>query len=809
MLYLFQNFRALMGRHAAASLLNIFGMGVAFAAVYLIAVQVGYDLSFNRRVPHADRICRLEHPSWTKEEGRFARWNRVMPQQLCEAFPEIEASGSIGFDAAERPFSVKRRHAIDNFTLRLAEGERAGFDVFAFELLDGSFDALRTTDDLLLSAAAATRLGLKAGDRIHAGAGAEGERLLTVAAVYRDFAAPSAFDALDGFRLLPPLRRRADGVQSNPHGSWSYPFYLRLAPAADPAAVGERMAGWLREQFGKEGMSEEEIDGQMKLLRPIPEPFAKLYFAEDTEAGDQPQGNRTTTRILLAIAVLILTLAVINFVNFFFALIPIRIRAINTCKIFGASQWQLRCGLSAETLGLVAASGGVAAALLLLVADTPIVDLLSTSISPFENGRVVMAMLLAGIAIAVATGLFPAWYLTRFPPAFVLKGSFRATAAGRRLRDVLVGVQYVIALVLIVAALFLHRQHRFMMRYEMGFDREQLYGVHVPQRTLPDGERLEALFARFKQRPEVADVAAAGGNLVDPQPDGWGYIDAETGRMNLFSTMRVSSNFLSVMGIDLTEGRAFTKADEQGEGEYFICNETARREFGLPLDLQIPRSSGAPTVVVGFCEDFHFRPMQYAIEPFAFIVQHRTREAPNYLYIRMRAGVGSERARACIRETLAAFDGSIEPERLEPRFIDEELEANYRHERRLSTLVLLFSLLAVLLSVMGVFGLVLFETQHRRREIGIRRVHGATVGEILAMFNRRYLAIVLACSIVALPIGYRAVDRWLSSFAYRTPMTWELFALAVLLVAGITVATVTARSWRAAHENPSDVVSGN
>ncbi len=545
----------------------------------------------------------------------------------------------------------------------------------------------------------------------------------------------------------------------------------------------------------------------MKLLSPTLNPLTELYFAEEVEGRDAAKGNRTTTWTLLSIAVLILAVAFINFVNFFFALIPVRIRAINIGKIFGAPQWKLRIGLLFETAGLIFSAAVIAFGLAVIFADTPLAAYLTAPI--FAEWRLAAGLLALALATGVAASLYPAWYLTRFPPLLVVTGSFRATDAGRRLRYLLVGVQYTIALVLIAATLTIHRQHRYMMRYDMGFDREELYSVTVPQEALPNFERRDALIGQLRANPEVAEVAAADGEIVAPERNGWGYTDPETGKLNLFNSCRVSWNFLEMMEINLLDGRQFVQTDEAADGELFIANETAKRQFGLTLKTQFPSSDGSTSRMIGFCEDFHFKPMQFGLEPFLFTVSRRSKPVPNHLYIRMAAGVATDRARDCIRRTILGFDPSIEPERIEPRFIDEELESNYQQERKLSTLVLLFSMLSILIAMMGVFGLVLFETQCRRREIGIRRVNGATVGEILALFNRQFLRIVLLCAVVAIPAGYAILDRWLSQFAYRTPIAWWIFVAAFAVVTVITVATVTARSWHAATENPSHVMKAN
>ncbi len=799
-LYL-KNFLTLLRRYTASSVLNILGMGVAFAAVYLIAVQVGHDLSFNRRIPAADRIYRLEHPSWYDEGRRAMNWDRQLPHALCREIPEIECFGVLSLAGDPGDFSIKRRHAIDNFTLNLTRCERTALELLDVRSTAGSLDELVGTDRLLLAASTARRLGLEVGDRLHVGKGAEQEEQLTVVAIYRDFVSPCAFDAIDGITLLPSA-----GQEASNH--WHSNFYLRLTEGSAPETVGDKLRELLRSRLA-ESCSPEELERQMRLLAPTLNPLATLYFDPDVEGIDSPTGNRTTTCTLLAIAVLILAVAFINFINFFLALIPARIRAINTCKIFGASRATLCTSLVFETVGLVVAAVYVAFALVVLFADSPLAASLSTTVSLAANLRTALCSIAAAVALAVVAGICAARYLTRFPPAFVLKGSFRATGAGRRLRYALVGVQYVIALVLIIATLFIERQHRFMMQYEMGFDREQLYGITLPEKSVANSERREALVELLRQRPEVAAVSAAEGDLVAPQRNGWGYTDPETGRLNLFNTHRVSWDHLAVLGIEIVDGRDFTPADEVGEGMTFIINETAARRFGLTAGNALTRSSGALLPIVGICRDFHFKPMQYDLEPFAFTVSSAPKPVLNHLYIRMRAGVTGAAARSCIRKVVQRFDPAIELERIAPHFIDEELEENYRQEEQLSVLVLLFSLLAILIAVMGVFGLVLFETQYRRREIGIRRVNGATAGEILLLFNRRFLLVIAACSVVGIPVGYAVVDRWLSQFAYRTPMTGRIFAAAVVLLLVVTVTTVTARSWHAANENPSHVMKAN
>ncbi len=807
-----KNFLTLLRRYTASSVLNIAGMAVALASAYLLLVQVYYDFNYNRPLKHATEIYRMELPSWYNEGKWSLHWPRRLPHELSDAIPEIAAAGSLWTlgNYSISDFSIARNYSIDNLNISVAPCEEAAYAVFDFDITAGSLENIGDTS-LVLSESTVAKYDLSVGDVLHYGKGARHEKIYTVAAVYRDFASPSTIALGDGFVGMLPAEQESEN-------NWNNPFYIRLQPGTSPEAVTEKLRENLRSYLEK-NYSGEELERAFKQFAPRLTPLTELYFNADTDTTEGQTGNRTTSRVLLLIAALILLIAFINFVNFFFALIPVRIRAINTCKIFGASQTKLRLGLLTETVGLVLVSAVVAWGLTVIVADTPLAEYISTSVSVFDNSVVSLSLLAVAVAAGIAVSCYPAWYITSFPPAFVIKGSFQSSASGRMLRSALVAMQYVISLVLIVCALFIHRQHAFMMNYEMGFDRSQLLAVNVPINVFTDqrnGEvqemtytRRDAFTDKLRQNPMIADVAYAQGDIVAPGRMGWGR-GFKDKTIN-FHCYPVSWNFLRMMGIEMAEGRDFIESDEQFRYGTFIFNETARKQFELTLEDTITGhlqdGTGNKAVIAGFCKDFNFKPVQYGITPLALYVFGPVGWGyPSHTYIRTVPGAPAATVREYIRETILEFAPGADPTQIEPVFFDAELEKNYRKEKKLSTLVLVFSLLSILISVMGVFGLVLFETQYRRREIGIRRVNGATVGEILAMFNRKFLRIVLLCSVIALPVGYAVVDRWLSGFAYRTPLVWWVFAVAVAIVAVITVLTVTARSWRAANENPVESI---
>ena len=811
-----RNFLTLLRRYTTSSVLNIVGMAVAFAAVYLIAVQVTFDLSYNRVIKNSERIYRLEYPN-EAGTGRWEHtWNRQYPDNLVASCPEVEAAGSIHIDvyASQREYSRKRNATIENLTLEIAGAEREGLEVFPFEWVAGGIeDFIDMVDNssasvLVISESAAKRYNLEVGDGLHLGRGASSNGIRTIVGIYKDFPEPSSLSHLDGWYNL-----SHQATTSENH--WTDPYYIRLQEGASVEAVEKQMLNFVIEDNRKSGLSEEDIANIIDRAQPRLTPIADLYFIEDAQP-EWYHGSRTTTYSLIAIAVLILVISFINFVNFFFALIPSRIRAVNNYKIFGAPTAKLRLNFLFETIGLILISLFGAAVIVVLFADTPLKEYISTSVAINDNWLLAGAIALGVIIFGLVVSLYPAWYITKFSPAFVIKGDFSASKSGRILRYTLVGVQYVISITLIICSIFVYRQHQYMLSRDMGFDKENLLTVDVPYECISkfsisgvEQTRRNAFIDKLKKNPQIKDVAFGSGLMVsDANLDGNFQTVSDDGSLITFTSYPVSYNFLEVMGIDIVDGRNFSPSDEASETGALIFNKNASKNYGLTTDMSLyGHLHQQKTDIVGICDDFDFLSAQHGVAPFAFVVYgKRVYNFPCHAYIRTVAGADIAEVREYIFDTIMEMAPNADPEKIEVKFFDNELEMVYQREDKLSTLVTLFSFLSIVISIIGVFGLVLFETQYRRREIGIRRVHGASVGEILSLFNRKYLYIVAICSAVAIPVSYYIIDSWMQQYVYRTPMSWWVYALAVGVILLITIVTVSLRSWSAANENPTESI---
>ena len=401
------------------------------------------------------------------------------------------------------------------------------------------------------------------------------------------------------------------------------------------------------------------------------------------------------------------------------------------------------------------------------------------------------------MVMTVASGVYPALYITSFPPALAIKGTVGSTTKGRTLRYVLIALQFVISISFVICAICIKRQHSYMMNYDMGFNKEYLLTADLP---IGSFQARETIQGELLKSTHIKDVAWAAGPLVNTTRMSWGrpFKDGQIG----FDSYPVSWNFLRFMGIEVVEGRDFTESDEVSENGVFIFNQVAKNKFGLTLEDRITGHRGV-TDIAGFCEDFQFRPLQYELTPFAFYIFGKEPWwQTTHLYIRCEAGAKVSDVTEALHETVHNYAPDYPVEKLNVNFFHHELGYMYQKEKNLTTLVTLFTVIAIIISLMGVFGLVIFETQYRRKEIGVRRVHGSTIGEILQMFNLKFAKLLLICFIVAAPVSWFVIDYYYSTFAYSAPISLWIFALAFSMVAVIVSAVVTVGSLKAATENP-------
>lgn len=804
----FRNFLTTLRRYKISSLLNVIGLTLAFTAFYVIMTQVWWELGYNRSLHEADRIYLVENEDWY-EPGKWSSWlNRPVPERVIASTAGVEVGGCMwgGFGSGTCWTSNEPSFGYNKFSASCGSVSLPFLDVFAFRSVEGDVHDLGKPKSVIVSREAAERMRVGVGSLIWVDTDEpQPDGAMEVVAVFEDFPDNSLLGECEVVKNLGETNLYTTS-------EWSFNYFVKFRPGADPdefarqwTNVNQEMQREAAEKRAAAGDAADD-DDESGIYGVRLSPVSDLYFESDSQAPCR-QGSVVTTYTLLGIAVLVIVLAFINFVNFFFALVPVRIRTVNTFKVFGAPASSLRFNFVFEAFGLVLIALLAAWYVSFALQGTEFASYISASLALSQNLEVVGLVAVVAFVMALAASLYPAWYITSFAPALVVKGSFGGTRSGRRLRTLLLGVQFFISIGLIIATSFIRLQHDYMMHYDMGFDKENLLAVRLSERGAVS---YDALRQKLLSDPQVKDVTGATSRLVSVGRMGWGR--EFKGRQVAFQSYVVQPDFLRVMGIPITDGRDFLESDFDKELGTMIFNEAARREFEMQVGDRINGFVSPDEQIVGFCADFNFKPLQYGVSPFCFyllpkkIQQENYWHLPHVVYVRMTPGADIAAVTAHIRRCIAEVDPRTEPGDIVVRVFDEELGLEYDNERKLTAIVGLFALLAVVIALMGVFGLVLFETQHRRREIAVRRVMGASRGEILAMFNRRYVMLVAVCFVLAVPVSIWAVRHWLAGFAYTVPLYWWVFALALAGVLAVTALTVTVRSWHAVNENPAESV---
>lgn len=786
----FKNFVMTLRRYKTASALNIAGLTLAFTAFYIIMAQVRYEMSFNRSIADNERVY-LISPQWNED-----KWStnapRLSSERAMAASPDVEAGGCVKHGELLECVWVKRDdYNFEKFPIATYEITEPILDVMSFRTVAGDLHDVTEPDHVIVSRKTADMLGIGVGDDLYMPSTVSwlGELnpdvRVTVAGVFEDFA-PNTL--LSGMTIFCDAGDKDADSDSN----WNFSIYVKLRDGADPASfvqVWENEYLAIRRDLNVKygwGDTDEKLKKAVRLLS-----LRDMFYDKVTVfGGSVEQGSVATTVTLFGIAALIVLVAFINFVNFFFALIPVRLRGVNICKVFGASTATLRCSFVFEAVGLALCSLGLALYAIVVVQDTPLARYVTCSLAFADNLPVIGMSLAVVSAMAVAAALYPAWYITSFNVSLAAKGGFAGSASGRRLRTALVGVQFAISMTLIVAAMAFWLQYRFMVDYDLGFDSDNLLTFEV-HNTISSKE--DAFVAHLESNPDIDDATASGWLFFGVNSIWSRVIDGRN--VNIYN-WRVRPDFCRVMGIRIVEGEDF--AESSRDRREMLVSRSLCHE-GLKLGDEI---SGY--TVVGVFDNVNPLSMAEKYENAGLALVSGGNQFQ--FYVRPRAGADIARVCDFIRKSVAEFDPKSDEPTIE--FFDAKVRHAYAKTKRQTVVVALFSLLSVVISLMGVFGVVLFETRHRRREIAVRRVFGASIGGTIWMLNRRYAAILVACFAIAAPSAAYLVGRWQESFATRAEIGWWIFAAAFVAVAVLTLGLVTLCSSRAANENPSRVLGG-
>lgn len=538
-------------------------------------------------------------------------------------------------------------------------------------------------------------------------------------------------------------------------------------------------------------------------FQPLHDIYLHTRFADPNV---KQHGNLATVYLFIALAVLIIFMGAFNFTTLSTARASLRYKEVGVRKVTGAKRRVLIGQFLSE--GMVQACIALLLALALTELTLPLFNrVMETDLRLEASWSVVFYMLFGIVGVGCLAGSYPAFYLSSVNPLLAFKGGRKTGRKGGLIRG-LVCVQFVIALVLMLLTGIVFKQLHYMQNKDMGLDKENIVTIYTS---------LWYNMGEFKQEllrnPDIKGVSMStdlgnfgeGTSFKDGSKVEWTDVDGRTDSLRMVQ-LWADGDFVKTFGMELVKGKLmdsdFAQYWDFSKTKTVVINETAWRAMKVadPIGMEIRPEGRRPLRIVGVVKDFNFQSMREQIKP-AYIWYNP--EAVQYLYIKI-APERRQQTLAFIKEKFeefAARDDAFIKE-FSYQFFSDKLNQNYAREHQQSRMLLFFTVLAIIIAVMGVFGLVALSTEQRTKEIGIRKVNGAHSDRIVRMFCREYLVWVGIAFVVACPVGYWLMSNWLSEFAYQTPISWWLFLLAGLLTAAITLLTVIGQTWRKASQNP-------
>ena len=777
--------------------LNILGLAIGITACFLIYIYVQDELSFDAHHAKADRIHRVQaHYTFGDTQDDFGITPFPIVEALLKEYPDIEQGvslyqlGQTTLTYQGKPYIAQDGYNADTSTFR----------VFDFTFTHGGPDALDEPDNIVIMQEMAVRM-FGADDPIGKLVERNG-RTLKVAGVI-DGKADNTHIPMGVFmsRLgMPPQAKEQLGQSWGNNSCFNY---LVLAPGVDAQAFQGKMDAFVTKyiipQWGGD-----QFQGSIRFNL---EPLREVHFNNDLIYDTPKKGNKAYVTLFAIVAVLILAIACINYINMSTADATRRAKEVALRKVSGAQRGQL----VAQFIGgsVLIAVIGIAVALGLLWLALPAFNGITgkeIGMGYLLRGSFAGVVLLIVLAIGVLAGSYPAFFLSRFAPQLLLKEGVASGAGKGRVRKVLMGAQFAIALFMVVGTLAVCAQLHWLRSNDMGFRTENLLSITMPQPRGDDTLAWDALRPIKDELMRESFVIAGSYTQNLPGQNGGRWVlkvNTPEGRIDKpMPTMSADADFPALLGVELVAGRYFDPKVPSDADNAVMVNESAVKAFGwkdpLAEKVYVPGDSvDQELTVIGVVKDFHYTSLHTPIEPLVMFQSSRRYGAQN-LVLRLAPGdVGAQLA--ALRQRWNTLRPNDE---WEATFLTDSIAQLYLAEDKLYRVFAAFAVLTILLTVMGLYGLAYFTVKQRTREIGIRRVMGAPLLDIVRRLNREFVALLGLALVVAFPLAYYAIGRWLETFAYHTDISPALYAAALLITLLGTVLTVSFQAYRAAVADP-------
>jgi len=787
-------------KYKAYSVINISGLAIGMACCILSLLFVQQELSYDKFHEHAGQIYRvttkLSNPvaGW---ETHYAATSFPVAPALKRDYPEVTDAVRIYRSDRSLVGYEEKRFYEDRFFF----ADSTIFEVFSFPLLKGNpRTALKEPYSVVITEEMAKKY-FGDDNPLDRALVLDNQHTFKVTGILKNLPRHSQlqFEFLASYITLSDIIGK-DKLETGWFIFFPNYTYLRLPKGYPPEQLAEKLPKLVDTYMGAQLKS----NGNSCALSL--QPLADVHLAQNLENELETNGDVGYIYIFSGIAFIILLVACINFMNLATARSSKRAKEVGMRKVLGAYRLQLIKQFIGESLliSFVALLCAIALAELLRPLFTALIGkILSMDYS--HNWLALLGFLTITLFVGIVSGSYPALFLSRFAPVEVLKGKSKTGSAGLLLRRGLVVVQFAVSVIFIVGALVVYQQMHYLKSKKLGFNKEQLITITIPSAAVQ--QKCAAMKAQFFQLPGVENVTASssspgsGVRMMPVRAEG-----AEEKDALISSIFMVDRDFIRTFGIELAAGRDFSTDFPADDNEAFILNEAAVSQWGWEsadqaigkkFELLWNDKAVKSGEIIGVMKNFHFKSLRDKIGP---VVLHLSSARIGAVSVRIRP------------ENIPTTIGSLEQKwhelvsntPFEYSFLDDNFARLYQAEEKLGRIFKVFSILAIFIACLGVFGLISFATEQRTKEIGIRKVLGATVAGIVHLLSKEFMKLVFAANFIAWPIAYYAMNKWLQNFAYRVELDWWIFVLAGGLALLIALLTVSAQAIKAALANPVD-----
>ena len=769
----FRNFK----RYKSTFLINLIGLSSGLMCAFLIYLWVQDERSVDKFHGHDAQLYQiLEQREQAGELVLFKTTSGPTAEALANERPEVAYATTV-YNPSSSVLSV------DDKDIQ-AEGQFVGndfFHMFTYPLVQGNASSvLADPSSMIVSEGLAKRLFGTSEDVIGKTVERKADRSYQISGVFSDVPRSSSmqFDF-----VLPFAGYQSEHEWVTEWGNTNPATYVQLKPEADPVLFNEKIANFVRTK----------TEGQITHRTMFAQLYSDVYLYGNYENGKQAGGRITYVRLFSWIAVFILLIACINFMNLSTARASRRMKEIGVKKVVGAHRLSLVSQFLSES---------ILVALLSLTLAVLLVALVLPQFNTITGKELVFTLDLRittlAVGVSVFTGLmagsYPALYLSGFNPAAVLKNKLNRSVGEQWTRQGLVVLQFVLSVGLITAVWIVYQQIAFVQNVHLGYDKENV--MYFERLSWEDGN-LAAFLGEVEKIPGVLQASSIGHSLTGHNSGTYGlqWEGRDPNDKTEFEVVRADYGTIELLDIDIKEGRAFSESFSTDTAK-IIFNETAIDYMGLSDPVgQIVELWGQDREIVGVAQDFHFESLHERIKPLFFVLE------PNGTW-NVVTKIKADQQQETI-EQLTQLSKSFYPSfPFDYKFLNQEYQALYAAEQRVSTLSRYFAGIAILISCLGLFGLAAFTAERRLKEIGIRKALGASSVSIVRLLSGDFTKMVLVAIVIALPISYLAAQRWLQDFAFHVELRWWYFAGAGLLALLIAWFTVGLQTVRAARVNP-------